>query len=55
MRSSKIRIPNTISVTRPRTRCSTNALLMIVVLEIATMPPVNRLSTVVHPSARPTR
>ena len=55
MRSSKIRMPNTIWVTRPRIPCSTSALLTIVVLEIATIPAVKRLSVEVHPSRRPTR
>ena len=39
MMSSTISTPNTMSVTRPRTPCSLNALTMIVVLEIAIAAP----------------
>jgi hypothetical protein len=54
-RSSTTRMPNTTSVMRPFTPCSSNALTMIVVDEIATSAPANRLSWRCHPMARPTR
>jgi hypothetical protein len=55
IRSSTIRTPSTTSVNGPDTRCSSNALTMIVVLEMATMAPVNTLSIVVQPRSCPSR
>ena len=54
IRSSTIRIPNTSSLTRPFTLCSSNAFAMIVVLEIAIIAPAKMLSSVVQPSSCPT-
>ena len=45
--------PTTSSRSRPRRRCSSNALAMIVVLEMATMAPAKTLSSVVQPRSRP--
>ena len=53
IRSSTIRMPTTSSRSRPPTRCSSNALAMIVVLEMASSAPLKRLSTGVQPNARP--
>jgi hypothetical protein len=55
IRSSISRMPTTSSRSRPRIPCSSNALAMIVVLEIATIAPVNTLSITVHPKSRPVR
>ena len=55
IRSSMMRIPKTSSVTRPFTCCSSNALTMIVVLEIPMMAPAKMLSMRVKPSVCPTR
>ena len=51
IRSSTMRIPTTISRSFPETRCSWKALATMVVLEMATTAPVNRLSTAVQPKA----
>ena len=50
IRSSMIRIPKTNSVTRPFTFCSSNALTMMVVLEIPTIAPAKMLSMRENPS-----
>ncbi len=55
IRSSMMRIPKTSSVTRPFTFCSSNALTMIVVLEIPMIAPAKMLSRRVKPSICPTR
>ena len=55
MRSSTIRMPTTSSRSGPRMPCSSNAFAMIVVLEIATIAPANRLSIVVQPNHCPHR
>lgn len=49
IRSSTIRMPTTSSRRRPRTFCSSNALAMIVVLEIATIAPAKSASWPVQP------
>ena len=51
IRSSTTRMPNTMSRTRPVTFNSANAFATIVVLEMATIAPVNTLSMGVQPSA----
>ncbi len=51
--SSTRRTPTTRSRSGPRTRSSSNALAMMVVLDIATMAPAKMLSSTVQPSARP--
>jgi hypothetical protein len=53
MRSSKMSTPTTSWRTVGSTRCSVKALAMMVVLEMATMAPVNTLSRVVQPNRRP--
>ena len=55
IRSSMMRIPKTSSVTRPFTFCSSNALTMIVVLEMPMIAPAKMLSIRVKPSICPTR
>jgi hypothetical protein len=46
-------MPNTISVERPRSARSANALTMMVVLEMATAAPAYRLASTDQPSTRP--
>jgi hypothetical protein len=53
IRSSTIRIPTTSSRSLPRISCSSKALAMMVVLEMAMIAPVNRLSSTVQSKARP--
>ncbi len=53
IRSSTISIPITSSRSCPLMPCSSNALAMIVVLEIAMIAPAKMLSRVVQPKARP--
>ena len=52
IRSSTIRMPKTSSATLPLTFCSSNALTMMVVLEMAIIAPANRLSSAVQPNSR---
>ena len=48
-----MRMPTTRSRSFPLTCCSSNTLAMIVVLEIAMIAPVNKLSRLVQPNRRP--
>ncbi len=52
-RSSKIRVPNTISFTRPAIPSSMKVRATIMVLEMATVAPVNRLASGDQPSRWP--
>ena len=53
IRSSTIRMPNTMCVNSPLIRCSSNALTMIVVEEIEIAAPAYRLCSQVQPNACP--
>jgi hypothetical protein len=53
IRSSTMRTPKTMSFTFPRTFPSANALMMIVVLEMAISAPPYRLSSAVQPNSCP--
>ena len=53
IRSSTIRTPTTSSGTFPETFCSSNALAMMVVLEMAMIAPAKTLSSTVQPKTRP--